>query len=608
MAYNEYKRMFGYIKPHMSVFVVALIFVIIATVVGNAASIGMVIPLVDRILGSGGIIVSERAPVFLQGFIDRINGIPRLTLLNYLALWLLLFSVVREVCRYYQTYMISDLGMRVVRDVRTNLYAKFMRLSLDYYSSNPTGKLVSRIMFDTSQINNAISQTLADLVLNVAQLLINLAMVIFVTVAFGISWKLLVVTMVLLPLVVYPISKISKKLRKISVKTQDTAADINISLIETISGIRIVKAFSMEDYEIGRFKDISNQFYKLSMQSIKRITALSPITELMGMACALIAIWFGVREVINGAYSAGGFVAFLTALLLLVKPFNRISRIPPQLQQALAASNRIHEILNTIPGVQDKPDAPVLPVIKNKISLEDVHFSYEDKPVLKDVSLEAKVGDVLAIVGPSGAGKTTLINLIPRFYDVSKGAIKIDGVDIRDVKIDSLLGQIGVVTQETILFNDTVRANIAYGHIDKMSDKKIIEAAKAANAHDFIKGMPGGYDTLIGERGFKLSGGEKQRLAIARAILKNPPILILDEATSQLDTESERLVQGAIDRLMGGRTVFVIAHRLSTIRHATQIAVIDDGTIAERGTHDELMKKGGTYKRLYDMQFAVAKH
>jgi len=378
--------------------------------------------------------------------------------------------------------------------------------------------------------------------------------------------------------------------------------DINMTLFEIITGMRIVKAFSMQKYEYNKFKNQNIGFYKLAMKAVKRINAISPINEFTSAIYFVTVMYLAYRQITAGTLSWGSFIVFLSSVLLMLKPVKRLGKVYAVLQQSLAAATRIFEILDTKESINEKEGARELATLSRHVSLEGIWFKYDKDYVLKDVNLDIKKGEIVAIVGPSGTGKTTLINLIPRFYDPSKGSIKIDDIDLRDVTLESLRNQIGIVTQEMLLFNDTVTVNIAYG--DKnYSMENIIKAAKVANAHDFIMGLPRQYDTVVGERGFKISGGERQRLAIARAIFKNPPILILDEATSQLDTESERYVQEAIDHLMKGRTVFVIAHRLSTIKHTTRIVVLDKGKLIDTGTHKELMERGGLYRRLYDMQF-----
>jgi subfamily B ATP-binding cassette protein MsbA len=465
---------------------------------------------------------------------------------------------------------------------------------------------MSRITYDAAVIRDAISAGLTDLVYQPVQLLIYIGMLFTIKTFFSIPWSLIAISIALFLLVVYPVVKIGKKLKSISRQSQEKMADMTTTLQETISGIRVVKAFSMEGYEADKFASQNQVFYRLAMKSTKRMAVVSPITEFVGIACVAIILWIAGKQIVSGSLSAGAFITFLASLLSLMRPIKRLTNVYTINQHAMAAADRIFETLDTNPAVAEKPGAVNLPRIKHSIKFDGVSFSYDpkDKEILKDISFEVKVGEIAAFVGPSGVGKTSLVNLVPRFYDVSKGSVKIDGVDVRDSTSRSLMGQIGIVTQETILFNDTVAANICYG--SPTADREtVIKAAKIANAHDFIMKMPKGYDTVIGERGFRLSGGEKQRIAIARAVYKDPPILVLDEATSQLDTESEMLVQEAIDRMMRDRTVLVIAHRLSTIKHATMIYVLDGGKIAEKGSHEELLARGGLYKRLYDMQFKM---
>ena len=436
-------------------------------------------------------------------------------------------------------------------------------------------------------------------------MIVYIGLVFTIRAYFSISWTLILISLILFPLVIYPVVKIGKRLKSISRQSQESMSDITTTLHETISGIRMVKAFSMERRESERFKNQNQQFYRLAMKSVKRISVVSPITEFVGMFCIAIILWVAGKEIVSGALSAGAFVTFLASILSIMKPIKRLTNVYSINQQAMAAASRIFEVLDTKDTVIEKPDAGELPKFKNSVKFNDVSFGYDDKMVLNGINLEVRAGEIAAFVGPSGVGKTTLVNLLPRFYDVTKGALTIDGVDIRDYTLRSLRSQISIVTQETILFNETVAYNISYGN-DNPDKKDIIRAAQIANAHSFIMKMPQGYETIVGERGFRLSGGEKQRLSIARAVFKNSPILILDEATSQLDTESEVLVQEAIDRMMKGRTVFAIAHRLSTIKHATRIYVLDAGRVVDTGPHDALIQKEGLYKRLYDMQFGAS--
>jgi len=421
---------------------------------------------------------------------------------------------------------------------------------------------------------------------------------------FSLHWKLALLSLVILPLIAMPINRLGRRIRRIATNLQKKTANIYSIIQETISGIRIVKAFSMEKHEAERFGQENEMVFSVTMKSQKRLAAISPLTEFFGSIGFVFVLWYGGQEVIKGNIPLSHFLAFILALASLLQPFKRLSAVHAIFQQAFSALDRVFEIFRVDSIVKEKPGAPSISSFKNGIHFSNVSFTYpeEQQPILQDIDLKVKAGEVVAIVGPSGVGKTTLVNLIPRFYDVTEGVIKIDGKDIRDIKIKSLRDQIGIVTQEVILFNDTISHNIAYGHRD-IDKEKVIEASKAANAHDFIMALPQGYDTVVGERGVRISGGERQRLAIARALLKNPPILILDEATSALDSVSEKLVQEALYNLMKDRTAFVIAHRLSTIRHASKIVVLKGGRIAEMGIHQQLLLKGGLYKHYYEMQF-----
>jgi len=571
----------------------------------GGVSLGMIIPLVDNILA--GRVISmpgvQDPPELLTNLIDRVNSIPKVSLLNWLVLIMALIFLIKEIFLFLQTYFMSKLGQSVLRDVRETIYRKLLSLSSDFYANTQTGELVSRVTYDVGVIVNSITEGLTDLLLQPIQLFIYLSILIWIKVYFSISWSLTLITILVLPLVAYPVVQIGKKLRKISTATQESMSDINSILFETIYGIGIVKSFSAESYQIGKFKVSNNRYFKMLMKSVKRMAVISPLGEFVGVGCMAIVLWIGGKEVVGGNLGAGAFIAFLAALLSLIKPFKRLSRLYGINLQASAAITRVFSVLDREPTIKDTKGAVELSEFKDVIEFKDVNFSYDKGSlVLKDINIRLLKGKILAIVGMSGVGKSTLMSLLSRFYDPDKGAVLIDGRDIRDFTTASLREQIGIVTQETILFNDSLRNNIAFGRPDaKIED--IIEAAKAANAHDFIMKMPKGYDTFIGDRGIRLSGGEKQRIAIARALFKDPPILILDEATSQLDTESERLVQQAIDRLMAHRTVFVIAHRLSTVEHADNIIVLEQGKIVESGAHRELLERSGVYSRLYELQF-----
>jgi len=589
--------------PHVWVLALAGV-CMVATSVLSGVSIGMIIPLVDNIIAGKKIALPAgiSLPPILQNLVDKANSMATMQLLNSMIIIVIVLWLAKSLFEFCQTYLMNDVSQRVIRDVKNIIYRKLLTLSMDFYSTNPTGKLMSRVTYDAAVIRDSISTGLTDLVYQPVQLIIYVGMLFFIKVYFSIPWALIAVSLSLFALVIYPVIKIGKRLKSISTQTQEKAGDITTTLHETISGVRVVKAFSMENYEANKFASQNQYFYRLAMKAVKRTSVVSPITEFVGILCIAIILWIAGKRIVSGELSAGAFITFLAAMLSIMRPIKRLTNVYSINQQAMAAADRIFDVLDTVPSVSEKKGAVELPKISAGVEFKNVYFTYGEKDVLKDISFRVRVGDVAAFVGPSGVGKTTILNLIPRFYDVTRGEILVDGTDLRDCTLRSLMNQIGIVTQETILFNDTAAANIAYGMSGAKIDD-IIKAAKIANAHNFIMKMPNGYNTVIGERGFRLSGGEKQRLAIARAVFKDPPILILDEATSQLDTESELLVQEAIDRMMAGRTVFVVAHRLSTIKHANTIYVMEAGRIVETGSHDELAKKGGLYKRLYDMQF-----
>ena len=541
------------------------------------------------------IVLPVKLPQFLNAFIDTLNNIPPLMLLNYMVIGVVILFVLKGLFGFLQSYFMTDISFLVMRDIRSKLYAKFQTLSLDYFTHRRGGELMSRITNDVKLVENAVSYGSTDLVYQ------SLQVVIFAVVIFFIYFKMALLSILFLPLISLPIIKVGKMLRKLSKKSQEKMADTNSLLYETIMGARVVKAFNMEDYEISKFNRVNTDYYKISMKTIKRTLLLNPSTEFLGCVAGVLVFFWGGKEVIAGKLSFGVFGLFLGSLLSLIRPFKKLSQVNALNQQAMAASERIHEVLETVPSVKDYPQAAALTDFKKGIQFKNIHFRYADNEILKGINIQVEYGQMVAIVGPSGSGKSTLVDLIPRFYDPQEGVILIDGVDIKDFRLKSLRNQIGIVNQETILFNDTIKANIAYGKPDA-SLEEIIAAARKASAHDFIQHCPDGYNTIIGDRGVKISGGERQRIAIARALLKNPPILILDEATSQLDSASERLVQAALDSLVEGRTVVTIAHRLSTVRNANRIVVLDKGQITEEGTHAQLLEKDGLYKRLYQAQ------
>ena len=572
MTVKLYKRLLQYVKPYRMKLILAMICMVFFALC-TAGTAWLVQPAMDKI------------------FVDK-----DMRMLFLIPAFIIGLFLIKGVFYYGQTYLMSYVGLRIVADLREKLYHHLQYLSLSFFTKTPTGILISRLTNDIGLIQGAVSSAITS-VLRDCFSIITLTVVVFYR-----DWKLACIAFIILPLAAIPIIKFGQKLRKFSIKGQIRMGSITSLLQETISGNRIVKAFTMEDYESRRFSAENDRFFKVVMKRQKIRALSSPVVEVLGGLGVAGIVLVGGYSVIKGNSTPGTFGSFLAAILLLYKPIKSLSRVNDIVQGGLAAGSRVFELMDETPEIRDADEAVPLTGISDGIKFERVSFKYEDERVLKDINVEVKVGEVLALVGMSGAGKTTLVNLIPRFYDVDEGQITIDGRDIRTLTIKSLREHVAIVTQQTILFNDTVRNNIAYGDITR-SEEEIIEAAKAANAHGFIEKLPLGYDTVIGERGVKLSGGERQRVSIARALLKDAPILILDEATSSLDSESELQVQIALERLMANRTVFLIAHRLSTIRNAHRILVIDNGRTVEVGTHDELLALNRIYKRLYDMQF-----
>jgi subfamily B ATP-binding cassette protein MsbA len=530
-------------------------------------------------------------PIFDEVLPNRENLVP-------IVVAILGIYVVKGVAGYLSSYWMTDVGQRVVRDLRNQLFGHILRQSVSFISQQTTGRLMSRITSDVAQVQRAVSETIGDLTRE------SLALLGFTALLFYYDPRLAIVCLTGAPLVVYPLVRLGQRVRKGAKGSQEALEHMSHVSAEAITGHRIVKAFGAEALETKKFEGASQNLYRTSMRVTRVLSVLPPLMEFIGGLAFVGALVYGSREIATGRLSPGEFTAFIAALFMMYAPARKLSRVNADLQQAMAAGERVFALLDTHNEVEERSDATDLPPFADRIEFRQVRFSYggaTSRATLDDVTFDVRAGTMLAIVGRSGAGKTTLVNLLPRFYDVTGGSICIDGHDIREATLSSLRSQIGIVTQETVLFDDTIAANIAYGRRDATM-AQIEAAARAAHAHEFVAVLDRGYETMIGERGQRLSGGQRQRLAIARAFLRDSPILILDEATSALDSESEMLVQDALSNLMRNRTSFIIAHRLSTVRRADAIIVIEQGTVVEAGTHEELLAAGGVYARLYDMQ------
>ena len=596
---RNYIKLLHFLKGHRKLFSIAVLNMFIASFF-EVFQLSLMVPMTDRIFNNKKIMVANDLPDFIQGGIDKLNAIEPTTFFWIFPIVVMAGLLLKHIFTFAFQYLMSDVSQRVMRDLRYRLYERIQNLSLDYFSEKRTGELISRITHDVNVVENALSYGLTDLFRQ------TFMIIMFTAVAFSINPKAAFIIFGVFPLIGFPLSKIGKRLRKISKGTQEKMADINTLLLETISGVKLVKAFGTEEYETKRFKGKNHDYYKLRMKSIKRLIIISPITEIFGAMCGVgVILWLG-HSVMADEMSFGVFILFFGSIMSIISPIKKLGNVNALTQQALAASERVYEVLDAEPTVVEKADASQLKEMSESIRIEnaDFHYAQESGVVLKGITREVKKGEIVAIVGPTGTGKTTLANLIPRFYDPTSGTVKMDGVDLKDVTFRSLRNQIGIVTQESILFNDSVKSNISYGY-PEATQGEIEAVAKKAFAHRFIEKMPKGYETMIGDRGFRLSGGEKQRISIARAILKNPPILILDEATSQLDSESEKYVQEALDQLMQGRTVIAIAHRLSTIKKADKIVCLERGQIVGIGPHEQLLETCPLYKRLYEMQFSI---
>ena len=570
---NLYLRILSYIKPYLPRLIAAAICTVLAA--------------------AGNLYV----PWIIKDVIDKVLADKNADMLNIIAAGIIIFFFIRGVCFYGQNYLMSYVGERVIIDIRSAVYEKLQRLSVSFYDKNKTGTIMSYVTNDVSALQAAMVQNTIDMITEGSVLIGSITAMVYL------DWKLTLFTFCTFPFVLWLMDFFGKRIRKSGRRIQECTADITSILQETVSSARVIKSFVREDYEIERFCNQNFANFRANMKNAQLMALLTPVIEFVAALGVTAIIWYGGHGVIDGDLTAGSLVAFLVYAVNISNPVKRLTRVIVSIQRALAAAQRVFYILDMKEEIAEVSGAKVLPQIEGAVEFKNVSFAYsKGEQVLQDVSFKAEPGEVVAIVGPSGAGKSTIANLLPRFYDTTAGSISIDGNNISEVTLASLREQVGIVPQETVLFNGTLYDNILYGRLEATREE-VEAAAKAANAHNFIMEFPNGYETMLGDRGLNLSGGQRQRIAIARAILKNPRVLILDEATSALDTESERIVQEALDRLMVGRTSFVIAHRLSTIKNANKILVLQRGRIVEVGTHDELMANHKLYSHLYNIQY-----
>ena len=572
-----YKRILSYIKPYLHILSIALL----CTMLAAAGNLYL--------------------PWIFRDMIDKVLNAKDYYMLNVISASIVVIFLLRGIFLYGQNYLMSYVGQHVIIDIRSEVFRKLQRLSMSFYDKNKTGTIMSYVTNDVNALQGAMVDNTIELVTEGIILIGSVCAMIYL------DWKLTLFTILTFPVVLYFMNYFGKKIRRSGGQIQEATADITSVLQESVSSARVVKSFVREQYEIERFERENEANLKANLKNAKYMATLTPTIEFVAALGVTLILWYGGNNVIAGETTAGSLVAFLAYAVNISNPIKRITRVSGNIQKALAAAQRVFDVLDLREEVRDLPDVKALPAVTGNVSFEHVTFSYNTgDEILHDLSFTAKPGQAIGLVGPSGAGKSTVASLLPRFYDCDAGTIRIDGTDIRHVTLDSLRNQVGIVPQETILFNGSVYDNILYGRLDATKEE-IEAAAKAANAHDFIMELPEGYNTMLGDRGVNISGGQRQRIAIARAILKDPRILILDEATSALDTESERVVQEALNRLMVGRTSIIIAHRLSTIKNADRILVLDKGKLVEDGTHEELMAKNGLYAHLYQIQYRTNK-
>jgi len=599
-------RLLRYVLPYWWPLLASVVLMALVGLL-DAGRVLLIGPIFDRVLNPGS--QGRTIQLFKLPGTERFLNLQQLVPSHFHNPWtvvafaLVASTVLKGIFDYAGTYLVNYAGFGMITDLRDDLYNAILRSSAAFFTKHTTGTLLSTIVSDIERVQYAMSSVLAEFLQQFFTFVFTAAVVVLL------GGKLAWVLLLFVPVILYSSRKIGRKVRSTTRGGQDKLAEIQNILHETITGNRIVKAFGMENWELERFRGAARRLFRANLRLVAAFAISSPLMDILGSIAIALLLLMGRDAINKHVFTAGTFLAFIVAVFKLYDPVRKFALFNNNFQQAVGASSEIFRFMDIEDEVREKPGAKRMGKFARAIRFVDVSFSYanlEDSPVvLRGINLEVKAGEVLAVVGSSGAGKSTLVHLIPRFFDVSSGRILIDDGDVRDVTLDSLRSQIGIVTQETVLFNDTVRNNIAYGQ-PHVSQKQVEEAARAARAYEFIRALPEGYNTMIGERGVRLSGGERQRIAIARAILKNAPILILDEATSALDSESESLVQSALQNLISGRTVFVIAHRLSTVRRADRIVVLENGTISDIGAHEELMQKLGTYRRLYELQFAEA--
>lgn len=616
---NTYKRIVSFIVPFWKHIVAAIVCSFFYSIL-HGASVYLSIPLLDtlflqssKVSSSNNNIKSEDGlsklmPEWFNNVIDKISvqfqnfifAGDTADILFRICMLIVLAFLGKSIFGYLEAYYLAYVQQGVIKDIRDETYKHLHKLPMSYFKNERTGDLISRITSDVSVIQNSFTAVFKSIFRE------PITLIVFTFIALSISWKLFLVSLVILPISIIIIGSVGVKLRNQTRKLQKQLGNITAVLQETITGVKIVKAFGMENYENKKFMNITKRFFKIVLKKVRIQNISSPLTEIIAVIVGVVIIYYGgLLVLVDKSLKAGEFLGFLFAIFQMIPPMKIMATVNNKIQESIAAGDRVFELLDTEPGIKNIETPNRIDNFKENIVFENVWFSYDDsdEDILGDISLNVNKGEIIALVGGSGAGKTTFVDLIPRFYDPTKGSIKIDGIDIKEYDLADLRALMGIVTQETVLFNETVAKNIAYG-FDNFPKEKIIEVAKIANAHNFIIELPNGYETIIGEQGVKLSGGQRQRLSISRALLKNPPIMIFDEATSALDNESEMLVQEAIERLMKERTTFVIAHRLSTIRNADRILVLDKGKIVQQGKHEELLSdEKGIYNKLYELQF-----